>query len=58
MARLLALMRKEEGQVTLEYVLVALAAAGLATVLITWIGRSKVVTGFFSSVFKTVTGMF
>lgn len=55
---MLALMRNEEGQVTLEYVLVALAAAGLATVLITWIGRSKVVTGFFSSVFRTVTGMF
>lgn len=53
-----ALMRNEEGQVTLEYVLVALAAAGLATVLITWIGRSKLVTGFFGSVFKTVTGMF
>lgn len=58
MARLLALWRNEEGQVTLEYVLVALAAAGLATALITWIGRSKLVTGFFSSVIKTVTGMF
>lgn len=55
---MLALWRNEEGQVTLEYVLVALAAAGLATALITWIGRSKLVTGFFSSVIKTVTGMF
>jgi hypothetical protein len=44
------------GQSTVEYVLVMLAAAGLAVALITWIGGTDLIPSFFDTVFETITG--
>ena len=46
----------EGGQSTVEYVLVMLAAAGLAVALITWIGGTDLIPSFFDTVFQTITG--
>ncbi|MFW2338692.1 MAG: DUF4244 domain-containing protein [Acidimicrobiia bacterium] len=51
-----ALVLNEEGQSTVEYVLVVLAAAALAMALITWIGGSSLIPSFFSSVMNKVIG--
>lgn len=46
----------EDGQSTVEYVLVVLAAAALAMALVTWIGGSSVVPSFFTAVMDKVVG--
>lgn len=46
----------EDGQGTVEYVLVILAAAAMATALITWIGGTSLITDFFSSVVERLIG--
>ena len=51
-----ARIRNDAGQGTVEYVLVMLAAAAMATALITWIGRTSLIPSFFSSVLRFVTG--
>ena len=46
----------EEGQGTVEYVLVVLAAAAMASALLAWIGSTSLIPSFFSSVLRFVTG--
>ncbi len=46
----------EDGQSTVEYVLVVLAAATLAMALVGWIGGSSLIPSFFSSVINKVIG--
>lgn len=45
----------DEGQVTVEYVLVALAAAAMATALLAWIGQTGLISQFFNAVMRFVT---
>lgn len=51
---LVARLRSEAGQTTAEYALVILAAAALATLLITWATRADVVGRLFDMVFQRV----
>jgi hypothetical protein len=46
----------DEGQSTVEYVLVVLAAATLAMTLVGWIGGSSLIPSFFTSVIDKVIG--
>lgn len=46
----------EKGQGTVEYVLVVLAAAAMASVLLAWVGKSSLIPTFFNSVIRFVTG--
>ncbi len=46
----------DEGQSTVEYVLVVLAAAALAMALVGWIGESPMIPSFFGSVIDKVIG--
>jgi len=48
--------RREEGQGTVEYVLVILAAAAIALSLIAWIGDTDLFSGLFGTVLKKVIG--
>ena len=50
------LVLNEDGQSTVEYVLVVLAAAALAMALVGWIGGSSLIPSFFSSVMNKVIG--
>lgn len=50
------LLRDERGQGTVEYVLVILAAAAMATVLITWIGGTDLIPSFFTTVIEKLIG--
>jgi hypothetical protein len=47
---------RDDGQGTVEYVLVILAAAAMATALITWIGGTELITDFFSTVVERLIG--
>jgi len=49
-------LSNDDGQSTVEYVLVVLAAAALAMALVTWIGGSSLVPSFFASVINKVIG--
>ena len=51
------LMAKEEGQGTVEYILVVLAAAAMATALLGWVGKTSLIPSFFGSVIRYVTGL-
>lgn len=51
------LMTEEEGQGTVEYILVVLAAAAMATALLGWVGRTSLIPSFFGSVIRYVTGL-
>ncbi len=46
----------EHGQGTVEYVLVVLAAAAMASVLLAWVGKSSLIPAFFNTVIRFVTG--
>ncbi len=48
----------EDGQGTVEYVLVILAAAAIALALITWIGSTDLIPSFFGGILKKVIGFF
>ena len=50
-------LRAEEGQGTVEYILVVLAAAAMATALLGWVGKTSLIPTFFNSVIRFVTGM-
>ena len=50
------MLRRDEGQGTVEYVLVMLAAAALAVALITWIGGSSLIPDLFNAVLQKITG--
>ncbi len=47
----------DEGQSTVEYVLVVLAAAALAMALVGWISDSPAIPSFFGSVIDKVIGL-
>ena len=47
---------EEDGQGTVEYVLVILAATAIALVLINWISGTNLFDGFFGGVLKKVIG--
>ena len=47
---------REEGQGTVEYVLVILAAAAIALVLIGWMSSDGLISGLFSAVLGKVIG--
>lgn len=49
-------IRRDSGQVTVEYVLVSLAAAAMATALLTWIGQTGLIAQFFNAVMRFITG--
>ena len=50
------LMYREEGQGTVEYVLVILAAAAIALSLIAWISDTNLFSGLFGTILKKVIG--
>ena len=49
-------IRTDDGQSTVEYVLVVLAAATLAMVLVGWVGGSSLIPSFFAAVLDKVVG--
>jgi hypothetical protein len=49
-------MYREEGQGTVEYVLVILAAAAIALSLIAWISDTNLFSGLFGTILKKVIG--
>ncbi|NOY54615.1 MAG: hypothetical protein GXP34_01370 [Actinobacteria bacterium] len=48
---------REEGQGTVEYVLVILAAAAIALSLIQWASHTSLLPGLFGTVLKKVIGL-
>ena len=50
------LIYREEGQGTVEYVLVILAAAAIALSLIAWISDTNLFSGLFGTILKKVIG--
>ena len=50
------IMNREEGQGTVEYVLVILAAAAIALSLIAWISDTNLFSGLFGTILKKVIG--
>lgn len=50
------LWKSEDGQGTIEYVLVILAAAAIALALIAWIGGTDLIGMFFSGILDKVIG--
>ncbi len=53
---MLNILRKQDGQGTVEYVLVILAAGAIALALIGWMASDNLVTNLFSSVLSKVIG--
>lgn len=53
---MLDILRNEDGQGTVEYVLVILAAGAIALALIGWMASDGLVTSLFSSVLSKVIG--
>lgn len=49
-------LRSEDGQGTVEYVLVILASASIALALISWIGNTNLFASLFGSILKKVIG--
>ncbi|MDE0376725.1 MAG: hypothetical protein OXK16_12310 [bacterium] len=47
----------EEGQATVEYTLVGMCAAGMASLLLNWINRTSLIGKFFGSVAKHIIGL-
>ena len=47
----------EEGQATVEYTLVGMCAAGMASLLLSWINKTSLVGKFFGSVTKYIIGL-
>lgn len=47
----------EEGQATVEYTLVGMCAAGVASLLLSWINRTSLFGKFFGSVTKHIIGL-
>lgn len=56
LARVLAVLRNEDGQTTAEYALVMLAAAAVAVVLITWAQTSGTLPSFFDQIITDISG--
>ena len=47
----------EEGQATVEYTLVGLCAAGVASLLLTWINKTSLFGKFFGAVVRNIHGL-
>ena len=47
----------EEGQATVEYALVGMCAAGMASLLLTWINKTSLLGKFFGAVVRHVHGL-
>ncbi|MCY4622699.1 MAG: DUF4244 domain-containing protein [bacterium] len=47
----------EEGQATVEYTLVGMCAAGMASLLLSWINKTSLVGKFFGTVAKNIIGL-
>ncbi|MGH8875040.1 MAG: DUF4244 domain-containing protein [Acidimicrobiia bacterium] len=56
MLHLERILAREDGQGTVEYVLVILAATAIALVLINWISGTGLFGGFFGAVLDKVIG--
>jgi len=48
---------REEGQATVEYVLIILAATAIALSLIQWASHTNLLSGLFGTVLKKVIGL-
>ena len=46
----------EEGQATVEYTLVGVCAAGMASLLLTWINKTSLIGKFFGGVVRHIAG--
>ena len=47
----------EEGQVTVEYSLVGMCAAGMASLLLAWINKTSLIGKFFGAVVRNIHGL-
>ena len=47
----------EEGQATVEYTLVGVCAAGMASLLLTWINKTSLIGNFFGAVIRNIQGL-
>lgn len=47
----------EEGQATVEYTLVGMCAAGMASLLLSWINKTSLIGKFFGAVAKNIIGL-
>ncbi len=47
----------EDGQATVEYTLVGMCAAGLASALLAWVNKTPLLGGFFGAVVKHIRGL-
>ena len=47
----------EEGQVTVEYSLVGMCAAGMASLLLAWINKTSMIGKFFGAVVRNIHGL-
>ena len=47
----------EEGQATVEYTLVGMCAAGLASLLLAWINKTSLFGKFFGAVVRSIHGL-
>ena len=47
----------EEGQATVEYTLVGMCAAGMASVLLTWVNKTSLLGKFFGAVLRSIHGL-
>ena len=47
----------EQGQATVEYTLVGMCAAGMASLLLSWINKTSLIGKFFGAVAKNIIGL-
>ncbi len=47
----------EDGQATVEYTLVGMCAAGMASVLLTWVNKTPLLGTFFNAIVKHIRGL-
>ena len=47
----------EEGQVTVEYSLVGMCAAGMASLMLAWINKTSLIGKFFGAVVSNIRGL-
>ena len=47
----------EEGQATVEYTLVGVCAAGMASLLLAWINKTSLIGKFFGGVVRHIAGL-
>ncbi len=50
-------LRGEDGQATVEYTLLGVCSAGMASLLLSWVNNSGLFGKLFGSVFKNIIGL-